>query len=121
MNPIISEHDAHPLSLAKYISGFIGSVVLTLAAYLLVTRTAYSPTVIIGAISGLAILQFLVQMLFFLHVGDEHKPRWKVAVLFLMLGFVLILVIGSVWIMNNLNYRMTAPQVQQYLNSQDSL
>jgi cytochrome o ubiquinol oxidase operon protein cyoD len=60
-------------------------------------------------------------MVFFLHVGSERKPRWKIGVMVLMLCFVLILVVGSIWIMNNLNYRMTQRQVQQYLNSQDSL
>ena len=38
-----------------------------------------------------------------------------------MLGIVLIIVGGSVWIMNNLNYRMTPQQMEQYLKSQDSL
>ena len=121
MKPTISEHNAHPLSLAKYITGFVGCVAITLVAYVLVTRTSWSQGAIIGTISVLAVLQFVVQMVLFLHVGEEQGPRWKLAVMIMMLSVVLILVFGSLWIMNNLNYRMTPQQVLQYMKSQDSL
>ena len=121
MSPTVSEHEERPLSLTKYVVGFVGSVAITMAAYLLVTRSGAPKDVIIGLISGLAILQFIVQMLFFLHVGDEHKPRYKFMVMLLMLMVVLIVVFGSLWIMNNLNYRMTPQQMDQYLKSQDGL
>ena len=121
MSSVVSEHEEHPLSLAKYIVGFVGSVVITMAAYLLVTRGSASHDVTIGIISGLAIVQFIVQMVFFLHVADERKPRFRLMVMFLMLMVVLIVVFGSLWIMNNLNYRMTPQQEEQYLKSQDNL
>jgi len=123
MSPKVSEHNAHPLSLGKYIVGFLGSVVVTMAAYLLVTRGSLSKSVLVGTLATLALVQFIVQMVFFLHVGDERRPRWKLMVMFLMLGVVLILVLGSIWIMNDLNYRMmdSPQQVQKYLKSQDDL
>lgn len=121
MSTIVSEHEEHQLSLAKYIVGFIGSVAITLAAYLLVTRGGASRDTIVGLISVLALLQFIVQMVFFLHVGEERKPRFKLMVMCLMLMVVIIVVFGSLWIMNNLNYRMTPEQMDQYLKSQDSL
>jgi len=121
MSGVVSEHQAHPLSVGKYIFGFISSVVVTMVAYLLVTRGTFSHPVTIGMISGLAILQYLLQMVFFLHVGDERPPRWKLAVMLMMLMVVLIVVFGSLWIMNNLNTRMTPEQMNQYLKSQDAL
>jgi len=122
MRPTVSEHEtAHPLSLARYIAGFVGCVVLTLTAYLLVTRSAWSQGMIIGTLALLAILQFLVQMILFLHVTEERGSHWKFATMCLMLGVVLVLVGGSIWIMNNLNYRMTPEQMQKYMRSQDSL
>ncbi len=105
-NVVSSHHEEHPLSLAKYIVGFVGSVSLTMAAYLLVTRSSWSSTVVVGVIAALAIVQFLVQMVFFLHIGDEGRPRWKLGVLVFMLGIVVIVVLGSIWIMINLNGRM---------------
>ncbi len=123
MSPKVSEHNAHPLSLGKYIVGFLGSITLTLIAYMLVTHGGTGKGVLMGVLAALAIMQFMVQMVFFLHVGDERKPRWKLLVMWMMLGVVLILVGGSIWIMNNLNYRMmdSPKQIQKYLKSQDDL
>lgn len=121
MKPTVLEHRAETLSLGKYITGFLLSVTLTVLAYMLATRSSGSNTLVIGTISGLAVLQLLVQLLFFLHIGDERRPRWKLGVLGLMLGFAIILVAGSLWVMHNLNYRMTPQQIDQYMRSQDSL
>jgi cytochrome o ubiquinol oxidase operon protein cyoD len=118
---IVSEHPHEPLSFGKYVLGFLLSIGLTLFAYVLATHQAYSKDLVIGVLTALALVQFIVQMIFFLHVGTERKPRWKLAVMFMMLGVVLILVFGSLWIMNNLNNRMTTQQVRQYLKSQDSI
>jgi cytochrome o ubiquinol oxidase subunit IV len=118
---VVSEHAEHGLSLGKYIVGFVVSIGLTLTAYALATHQSYSKDLVIGVLAGLAVVQFVVQMVFFLHVGAERKPRWKLAVMALMLMVVLILVGGSIWIMNNLNYRMDMQQMQRYLQNQDSL
>ena len=115
------EHPAHPLSYGKYIVGFVSSVVVTLIAYVLVTHATHNESIVAGTISFLALVQFGLQMIFFLHIGEEGQPRWKQLVMWFMLGIVIIIVGGSVWIMNNLNYRMTPEQMQQYLKSQDSL
>jgi cytochrome o ubiquinol oxidase subunit IV len=120
---IVVEHPDEQLSLGKYVAGFVGSIALTVTAYLLATHESYSRSTVVAALACLALVQFVVQMVLFLHVGAERKPRWKLAVMVMMLGVVLILVVGSVWIMNNLNYRMMNDpvKIQQYLDSQDSL
>jgi cytochrome o ubiquinol oxidase operon protein cyoD len=118
---IIVEHPHETLSLYKYIAGFVLSIGITLGAYVLATHQAYSKNFVMLTLAVLAITQFVVQMVLFLHVGAERKPRWKLAVMLMMLSVVLILVFGSVWIMDNLNTRMTTTQVQHYLKSQDSL
>lgn len=117
----VAEHETMHVSLGKYLVGFAASIVLTLTAYFLATHGRADTNVLVGILAGLAIVQFLVQMVFFLHVGEERKPRWKLMVMWLMLAVVLILVGGSIWIMNNLNYRMTPAQQDQYMRSQDSL
>jgi cytochrome o ubiquinol oxidase operon protein cyoD len=118
---VVAEHDKHELSLGKYIVGFVASIGVTLAAYLLATHESYSRNTIAIMLAALAVVQFAVQMVFFLHIGTERKPHWKFGVMLMMLGVVLILVFGSLWIMNNLNYRMSPQEVQHYLHSQDSL
>jgi cytochrome o ubiquinol oxidase subunit IV len=119
--PRISEHGEQPLTYGKYVAGFVGSVVLTLCAYLLATRGTAKLGALEVSLALLAISQFVVQMVLFLHVGEEHGPRWKLLAAAFMLGVVLILVGGSLWVMNNLNTRMTPQQMDQYLRSQDNL
>lgn len=109
------------IKLSTYISGYILSIGLTLAAYLMVTHHTLSYWPLLYAICGLAFLQFLVQLVFFLHLRVETKPRWKLLVLLLMVLVVGILVAGSIWIMNNLNYRMSPQQINNYMQSQDGL
>ena len=119
--PVIANHEDTKLKLSSYIVGFISSIALTLFAYLAVTQQAYSRDGLIGLVTGLALIQFMVQLLFFLHLGRETRPRWKLSVFFFMLAVVLILVFGSLWIMTNLNVRQTIPQQLQYMNNQDGL
>jgi cytochrome o ubiquinol oxidase subunit IV len=103
----------------SYVIGFIFSISLTFVAYYGVTRDWFSSGSVVFALLTLAIMQFVVQLFFFLHVGRETRPRWKLLMLFLAIVFVLILVLGSIWVMYNLNYRMTPQQTEQYLKRQD--
>ena len=108
-------------TLAAYINGFVLSVVLTMGAYLLVTHHGLSNRLTIAAITTLAMAQFLAQLYFFLHLGRETRPRWKLLVFGGMIVVVVILVAGSLWIMSNLNYHMSTQQINNYLDSQDGL
>jgi cytochrome o ubiquinol oxidase operon protein cyoD len=109
----------------SYIIGFVSSLALTLTAYILaeahLNHGALTHRAILTVIAGLAVVQFIVQLLFFLHLGRERRPRWKFLVFWGMLLVVGILVIGSLWIMHSLNYRMTPEQMLKYMNSQDGL
>lgn len=114
-------HEESKLKLSSYITGFGLSLLFTLTAYLLVTHHAASRNTLVALIVTFALTQFFVQMFFFLHLGNETKPRWKLGVFLFMMGVVLILVGGSLWIMYTLNVRMTLPQQLQYMNNQDEL
>jgi cytochrome o ubiquinol oxidase operon protein cyoD len=103
----IDRQEATNGSIHSYIAGFILSVVLTLAAYFIVVNEVLSGPLLIATIVGLAIAQLMVQLVFFLHLGGEGKPRWRLTT-FAFMGIVLfILVFGSLWIMYNLDYHMT--------------
>lgn len=93
-------------SLATYTAGFVLSVVLTVAAYYFVVNDTFAHRELIAIIVGLAVAQLMVQLLFFLHLGKESKPRWNLIVFMFMLMVVGIVVIGSIWIMDNLDYNM---------------
>ena len=119
----VSQFDAAHVSLQSYVYGFITCLALTAAAYITAVSSIFSDEVTIGIIGVLAIVQCIVQLRRFLHVGVEFKPRWKLMAFITMLLIVLILVIGSLWIMNNLNYRMihSPEQMKEYVEGQNSL
>lgn len=117
---VVVEHDERPLLVRKYVVGFVGSVAITLLAYFVVVHGTLNHLGIETLLAVLAMAQFVLQLVFFLHIGAERKPRWKLLVLFFMIGTVLIVVAGSIWIMNNLNYRMTPGEVTQYLQKEDA-
>ena len=122
----ISEHAADDrLTAATYVVGFILSVLLTLTAFWLVSRQVFSGSTALSIIFGLALLQFCVQVLCFLHLTEERRPRHKVMAFGFMIVVVVILAGGSLWIMNNLNYHMKTPltpaQQDKYLHDNEGL
>ncbi|MBS0627368.1 MAG: cytochrome o ubiquinol oxidase subunit IV [Verrucomicrobia bacterium] len=93
-------------SLGFYITGFILCILLTLTAYFIVDKHLLSKSATMFSLVGLGLLQAFVQLVFFLHLGKEPKPKWHQWAFFSMLGVLLILCIGSLWIMYNLDYRL---------------
>jgi cytochrome o ubiquinol oxidase operon protein cyoD len=119
LKPIVSRHESEYGSFKTYLAGFLISIVLTLSAYLTVQLKGFTKTsIVVAIIVGFALLQLIAQLFLFLHLGKETKPRWKLFVLLFVIVVILILVFGSLWIMNNLNYRMTPSQILNYLNNQ---
>jgi len=97
-------------TILSYIAGFVLSVALTLAAYFTFTNRTLTDPLLVSVIVGLAIAQLLVQLIFFLHLGKESRPRWNLVAFMFMLMVLVIIVFGSLWIMNNLDYNMMSPK-----------
>jgi cytochrome o ubiquinol oxidase operon protein cyoD len=120
--PVVAHHTEKPARQKTYVLGFLISLALTLTTYLLVVNHVLSRTILIAVIITLALIQFMVQLAFFLHLGTETKPRWKFLVFSFMFMVVLIIVIGSLWIMNNLNYHTMSPsQLNHYLHTEEGI
>jgi len=92
-------------TIKNYVIGFILSIILTMIAYFIVAERLLNNFVLDVTISIIALAQVLCQLLFFLHLGDEPKPRWNLHAFFFMLLVVVIIVGGTLWIMYNLEYR----------------
>lgn len=94
----------------SYVVGFLLSVVLTLIAYFVVVAHVnsghdnVSHRTILYGVMLLAFSQFIVQVVFFLHLGREEKPNWNKVALYFMVMVVTVLVAGTLWIMDNLDY-----------------
>lgn len=91
-----------------YLIGFILSLLLTLASFSLVHFGVISGYALVGALSALAIIQAIVQLLFFLHIGQEGPPKWDKLIFYFMVLVLLIIVLGSLWIMYDLDTRVMA-------------
>lgn len=116
-----TEHDTRDTSHGSYLSytiGFILSIAFTLTAYFLVVDRLLSGNALVAAIMGLAVAQLFVQLVFFLHLGSESSPRWNQMVFWFAVGVVLIVVIGSIWIMDNLDYNMMPKEMEQHMLDQ---
>ncbi len=115
---------SHVLS---YLIGFLLSIVLTIAAYLLVVneglRDKIAPAAVVIILSLLASAQLIVQLLFFLHLGDESKPRWRLMSFIFAFTILGIIVFGSLWIMFDMNSRMmmSPTDMIKYMNRQSGV
>lgn len=114
------ENNSLRRQVAQYVGGFVSALILTFVAYWLVTSKVIEGGWLIALLMGLAVVQFIVQLVFFLHVGSETRPRWNLTALIFMLIILVVIVAGSLWIMNNLNYNMmmTPEQMEDYMNVQ---
>ncbi|MFC3884554.1 cytochrome o ubiquinol oxidase subunit IV [Bacillus songklensis] len=92
-------HQENHGSLKAYIIGFVFSIVLTIIPLVLVLNHTLSGGLLTASILAMAVLQFLVQLFFFMHIKDGEKPRYNVMALVLAVVFVITIVAGSIWIM----------------------
>lgn len=105
-----------------YVIGFVLSLLLSLGAYAAVANHWLQGSMLIVAIVSLAIVQLVVQLVCFLHLGTETKPRWKLVAFWFMLMVLGILVFGSLWIMQNLNYNMmNVPDISQQIKQDEGI
>lgn len=100
----MSSPDAAPGSVRAYTVGFALSLLVTLVAYAIASGNLAHGWTLIYILAGLALLQLFVQLVCFLHLGRESKPRWNLTVFAFAAMVVVIVVFGSLWIMKNLSY-----------------
>ena len=106
----------------RYIYGALGAVVTTGIVYVAAVDDWFADSVMLAAFAlVLAAVQLVIQLLTFLHLNTEARPRWQTqSFLFTMLTAVII-VVGSIWIMVNLNYNMgmSPEQMDAYMLKQN--
>ncbi|WP_159887407.1 cytochrome o ubiquinol oxidase subunit IV [Paenibacillus puerhi] len=86
-------------SLKSYVIGFALSIVLTIIPLVIVLNGLVNRTGTLLVILVAAILQFVVQLVFFMHVKEGPNARWNIMALILGLIILLTIVAGSIWIM----------------------
>lgn len=123
----------HPLPSHKhsgiqaYLAGFGLAVALTVAAFVLVWAyvssdgSVFSRGLLLTMLTLLAVIQLLVQAVFFLHLSSERKLRLNMYSALFTVFVVLIIVIGSVWIMYSLNYNMMPSNPTEYIQEEENI
>jgi cytochrome o ubiquinol oxidase subunit IV len=101
-----TEYGTSHKSLSSYLIGFILCIVLTLIPFFLVAHHSLPVAGLYVMLTVFAIAQLYVQVVFFLRLNASPKGRWNLMSFFFAMMIVLILVLGSLWIMYNLNYNM---------------
>jgi cytochrome o ubiquinol oxidase subunit IV len=93
-------------SLSSYLTGFVLSLILTAIPFALVMGGTWSSSTILVGISCAGIVQILVHMHYFLHLGASSAERWNVLAMIFTVLIMVLFVGGTLWIMFDLNYRM---------------
>jgi cytochrome o ubiquinol oxidase operon protein cyoD len=90
-----------------YLTGFILAALLTIAPFALVMRPGAIGPVATGAIvMGLAAVQVVVHMIYFLHMNRRSEGGWTLLALLFTLLLVGIVLSGSMWVMSHLQNNM---------------
>jgi cytochrome o ubiquinol oxidase operon protein cyoD len=106
-----STHAASHGSIKSYVIGFTLSLILTLASFGVVTTGLVPHNMKLPLIVALAVVQLLVQLVYFLHMGGAPEQRHNTAI-FLCTGLLItIIVAGSLWVMHNANVNMMPMQM----------
>lgn len=86
-------------SLRSYTIGFLLSIVLTIIPIAIVLNGWLAGRASAIVLMAAAVLQLFVQLLFFMHLREEKKPRYNLISLLLGLVILVVIVAGSMWIM----------------------
>lgn len=106
---MIDVHHGWNASYKPQIIGFVVSLLLIIAAYRIITHAELKGALLTATIFSFAFTQAIVQLIFFLHVGVESKPHWNTITFLFTLLVLFIIILGTLWIIHNLNYNMEAP------------
>ena len=93
-------------SVKTYMTGFILSIILTAIPFWMVMNGSASHATILGVVLVTAVVQILVHLVCFLHMNTSSEERWNLVAFVFTVLIIAILVVGSIWIMWNLNYNM---------------
>jgi cytochrome o ubiquinol oxidase operon protein cyoD len=105
----------------SYIVGFLLSLIFTVIPYYLVVQHVVSGNLLVTVILGFAFLQMAIQIFFFLHLGRGPKPLYNVGFFVATFGAILVVVVGSVFIMSHLHANMAASDAVKKLAGDEAI
>jgi cytochrome o ubiquinol oxidase operon protein cyoD len=120
---IASTHDdafhANHGSLRGYLTGFVLAAILTVIAFWLVMGHVFaSRELTIFAVLGLAVVQIIVHMFFFLHLNTRSEQGWNMLALIFTAVLVIIVLGASIWVVYTENQLMMPMSHTSHIRSQ---
>lgn len=115
---LVHGHDAHAddhghgeelphATFRGYMVGFALSVLLTVIPFWLVMGEVLpSKNLTIALILAFAVVQMLVQVVYFLHLDTRSQGGWNMLAAIFTIILVVIAIAGSLWVMFNMNSNM---------------
>jgi cytochrome o ubiquinol oxidase subunit IV len=103
-------HDSHGGGahgdVKSYLIGFFLSVVLTALPFGLVMSGSLPHGTAAPVCFAFAAVQIVVHLIYFLHMNPKSSRSWNGAAFVFTLIILLILVVGTLWVMHNMNINM---------------
>ena len=93
-------------SVKSYLVGFVLSIILTVIPFAMVMTGSASYSTTLAVVVGMAVIQVVVHLIYFLHMNTSSEERWNLVALLFTAMIIGIVVVGSLWIMYNLNINM---------------
>ncbi|WP_254429771.1 cytochrome o ubiquinol oxidase subunit IV [Ruegeria atlantica] len=98
--------EMHRRERRRYVIGYGGSLLLTFAVFGIAYRYGIETPGVYLAISLLGLAQLIVQLVYFLHIDRRRSSREDLDLILFSTMVLLIIILGTVWIMGNLAVRM---------------
>jgi cytochrome o ubiquinol oxidase operon protein cyoD len=101
-------------SLKGYMVGFVLSVILTaIPFWLVMDHVLDSNRLTTYVILGFAFVQICVHMVYFLHLNTSSESGWNMLALIFTAVLLVIMLVGSFWVMYHMNANMMPPMSAQ--------
>ncbi|MFI8556282.1 cytochrome o ubiquinol oxidase subunit IV [Pseudomonas putida] len=103
---IHSSAGASQSSHRSYNIGFVLAALLTLLPFWLAMYSSLPRSATFLLVLACAVIQILVHMVFFLHLGTAREQRWSMVALVFTVVIIVLLVGLSLWIMYYVHFNM---------------
>ncbi|MBX4335386.1 cytochrome o ubiquinol oxidase subunit IV [Bartonella raoultii] len=102
-------NETHNPSTGSYLVGFLLAVLFTLGSFIPVMygmMESWAISTKVAYLIGMAIIQIIVQIVFFLHLNSGPDAKWNLIALWFAVICVFVIVGGTWWAISHLNYNM---------------
>ncbi len=98
--------EMHRRERRRYVIGYGGSLLLTLAVFFIAYQWGIETPGVYLTIGLMGLAQLIVQLVYFLHIDRRRSSREDLDLVLFSTLVLLIIILGTVWILGNLAIRM---------------